>query len=76
MIRPVFSKFTLNAMMTMYWGKSGMKVIGEKILTVSQATGDDNLVVIIKVVRIPFLIQSINALRFLGRGGESYFSEE
>ena len=45
-------------MMIMYWGKSGMKMIGEKILTVSQATDDDNLVAIIKVVIILFLIQS------------------
>ena len=33
-------------------------MIGEKILTVSQATDDDNLVAIIKVVIILFLIQS------------------
>lgn len=45
-------------MITMYWGKSGMKVISLKITTIIQAMDDDNLVAAIKVVRILFLIQS------------------
>ena len=58
-------------MITMYWGKSGMKVISLKITTIIQAMGDDNLVATIKVVRTLFLIQSV--LRLLGEGSESYF---
>ena len=58
-------------MITMYWGKSGMKVISLKITTIIQAMDDDNLVATIKVVRTLFLIQSV--LRLLGEGSESYF---
>ena len=68
----MFPKFTLTAMMTTYWGKSGMKLISLKIITIIQAMDNDNLVATIKVVRTLFLYK-VNVLRLLGEGSESYF---